>query len=622
MAASRPAPLSQPKRSGKRRAILGVVAVVAVVAGGLVAYSVFGGDSASASVVSLEALGTPGPDPFTAPVAPKPSTTLAAFAEKGGPAAAQPELAAAGKSRYRTAQGGVVGIYGGTLDEAACDGSQLVSFLEAEPEKASSWASVVEIEPTDISPYVAGLTPANLAVDTRVINFSFANGASVPRPAVLQRGNAVMVDTRGVPRVNCYSGNPLKEPTAVAEEESFTGSRWPAFDAGAVVVIQPAPEPVEEFKLVDIETGETFTRPAGEGGATPASTTSTAPKDDAATGNVAPAGPIKAGEPYNGQVSPATPEVRYTIDVPDGAVITLRIANDRASKAGVYAELTASGERLEALRVNPNAEEEREYVRTSEDGGPYELKFTEGPASFEFEVGIKVQDDGGQAKDAGDDAAGALDVAAGTKVSGRLGGQDQMDRYTIKLQAGTELRLTSQTDRSATAGINFRVEISGSNIYSERIGPGGTDEFSALLGPKDAGILDVLVSEGPGQYSFTLELVPQRDGGQAGDAGNTLAEARALSSLSDLSGTIGGRDDFDYYVLTASAAELQLNVTTAATSTGAPNFRVQGPDGGALASGRVAAGATDSFPFKAVPGQQYRIVVSEGPASYVFSVSG
>ena len=63
-------------------------------------------------------------------------------------------------------------------------------------------------------------------------------------------------------------------------------------------------------------------------------------------------------------------------------------------------------------------------------------------------------------------------------------------------------------------------------------------------------------------------------------------------------------------------------MTTAAASAAAPNFVVQGPNGANEISGRVAPGATQSFPFKAVVGQQYRIIVREGPASYVFSVGG
>ena len=618
------------KRSTTRRAILAVVAVMAVVAGGLVAFAVFSKDSASALEVSREALGTAGPNPYTAPVAPKPSASLADFAEKGAPAgAAVPELAAAGKFGYRTAQGNVAAIYGGTLDEAACDSAQLVSFLEAEPEKAAAWASIIEVEPADIPTYIAGLTPANLTVDTRVINFSFAKGASVPRHAVLQRGNAVMVDGRGVPRVNCYSGNPMKEPTQLDREEAFTGSAWPAFDAGAVVVIRPAPQPIEEFELVDVETGEMFTRPAGNSVAPksekpPGNTTVSkpAPKDDTTTVEVARAGAIKANQVYNGEVSAANPESRYTIDVPDGAVITLRIANNRASKAGVYATFTVAGARIDVFRVSPNAKDERQYLRSSADGGEHELVFTEGPAAFEFEVGIETQNDGGKNKDAGDAAASALEVTAGPAITGRIGDNDRMDRYTVKLQPGTELRLTNKTERTSTAAAYFQLQISGSNLYNKRVGPGANEKFAVLLGPQDDDILDILVSEGPSDYSFTVEFVAQRDGGQPGDAGNALAEPRVLTSLSDLSGTIGDRDDADFYVFTAPAAELKLNVSTAAASGAAPYFVVQGADGANVITGRVAPGATKSFPFKATAGQQYRIIVREGPASYVFSVGG
>ena len=455
VAMSQPMTPVAPKSGTKRKAILAVVAVLALVAGGLVAFAVLGGDSASASEVSLEALGSSGPNPYTAAIAPRPSATLADFAEKGASgAAAVTELAAAGKSKYRAAEGNVAAIYGGTLDESACDGDQLVSFLEAEPEKAAAWASVIEIEPADIAGYVAGLTPANLAVDTRVINYSWAEGKSTPREAVLQHGNAVMVDGRGVPRVNCYSGNPMKEPTNLADNETYLGTRWGAFDAATVVVIRPAGQVISEFEFVDVATGERYRRPAGA----IAVTTSTQPRDNSTTKSVVAAGPIVANKTYNGEVSEADPESRYTIEIPDGAVITLRIANRRDSKRAVYAELAASGDVVDQFRVNANAKEEREYLRSDGDGGEYELVFSEGPAAFEFEVGVAVQDDAGQGVDAGDDVATALAVTAGAANAGRIGDNDQMDRFTIQLKPSTELRFTATAARTATRPPYFQLE--------------------------------------------------------------------------------------------------------------------------------------------------------------------
>ena len=109
---------------------------------------------------------------------------------------------------------------------------------------------------------------------------------------------------------------------------------------------------------------------------------------------------------------------------------------------------------------------------------------------------------------------------------------------------------------------------------------------------------------------------------QRATAGNELAVPTLLTTLTDLPGTIGGRDTADYYAFTAPAAAMQLTVTTAATSERAPYFVIESADARTVVYGRVTPGATQSFPFEAVAGQQYRIVVSEGPASYVFSVVG
>lgn len=75
----------------------------------------------------------------------------------------------------------------------------------------------------------------------------------------------MLVDDRGVPRANCYCGNPLLE-SEPASDDRTVGEPWDAFDERAVLVVVPAPEPIEEFTLTDIETGDPFERPAGTTG--------------------------------------------------------------------------------------------------------------------------------------------------------------------------------------------------------------------------------------------------------------------------------------------------------------------------------------------------------------------
>jgi hypothetical protein len=81
---------------------------------------------------------------------------------------------------------------------------------------------------------------------------------------VLQAGTAVLVDDFGVPRARCACGNPLVEPVAIAAP-SFVGNAWESFDPVAVRVVQPTVA-VDEFVLIDLGTGDTFTRPAGSTG--------------------------------------------------------------------------------------------------------------------------------------------------------------------------------------------------------------------------------------------------------------------------------------------------------------------------------------------------------------------
>ena len=157
------------------------------------------------------------------------------------------------------------GVFGGTLDERTCDVDKLGRFLESDADKARAWSTVLGMDTSNIKTYAATLTAANLAADTRVLEHGFAAGELVPRETVLQRGSAVLVDARGVPRVDCYSGNPLRNPT-IQTDETFVGTPWPDFNESTVVIVEPAAVDVTEFVLVDVADGNEFVRPTGSTG--------------------------------------------------------------------------------------------------------------------------------------------------------------------------------------------------------------------------------------------------------------------------------------------------------------------------------------------------------------------
>jgi hypothetical protein len=213
-----------------------------------------GANKASAGEVILQGKDTPGTNTFT--------PSVAAPSPPAGPNATTAPAPSSGG--LITAKGDAPGLYAGQRDVPSCNGPQLVSYLEGNPEKGRAWAQAVNIQPPDIKPFVATLTSALLRVDTRVSEYQFAGGKPVPKQSVLEAGTAVMLDRTGFPRVRCKSGDPLGQPRAVSTSPSYSGPRWPAFSPRQLVVVQPAPQ-TTPFIMIDSPTGSIFLRIPGLG---------------------------------------------------------------------------------------------------------------------------------------------------------------------------------------------------------------------------------------------------------------------------------------------------------------------------------------------------------------------
>ena len=222
--------------------------LVALVAGAVV---VFTGDHASATEVALEGAGSEGTDPFMDSIAT--DTVDPDGIEPGG----VEQISTNPDQPVANISGATPGLYGGTGNDAVCDPTALVDFLDNHPDKAQAFASVQGIQPDAISDFVATLTPVLLREDTRVTNHGFNNGTATPLQSVLQAGTAVLVDNRGVPRVRCACGNPLTEPAAQATNLTFTGTTWNGFDNTRLVAVEPAPQPLDTLTITDIDTGQT-----------------------------------------------------------------------------------------------------------------------------------------------------------------------------------------------------------------------------------------------------------------------------------------------------------------------------------------------------------------------------
>ena len=225
--------------------------------------------------------------------------------------------------------GSVPGLYGGTRDMVACDQPAMISFLEANPDKAVAWAGVHGIDPADIRSYIEGLTPVVLTRDTRVTNHGFVDGRAYPHQSILQAGHAVLVDEFGVPRAKCSCGNPLAPPLPLASSPTYVGEAWPDFDVTIVIVVV-AVQPVNGgFVVIDLNGGKPFVRPVGITPVDADLATDTLcdlfPDDPACTNEPEPTAPPDTVDEPVAEPEPTTPtdEPEEPVGPPTGDVVTI-----------------------------------------------------------------------------------------------------------------------------------------------------------------------------------------------------------------------------------------------------------------------------------------------------------
>ena len=122
------------------------------------------------------------------------------------------------------------------------------------------------VEPAAAGGYIDGLTPVVVLRDTAVMDHLLITGRIVPRSAVLERGTAVLVDPKGVPRVRCVSGSPLRTAAPIPSGVVVEGAVWDGFSLSQLQTLPAALQPTGQFVLVDVETGLALHRASGING--------------------------------------------------------------------------------------------------------------------------------------------------------------------------------------------------------------------------------------------------------------------------------------------------------------------------------------------------------------------
>lgn len=328
-------------------------------------------------------------------------------------------------------------------------------------------------------------------------------------------------------------------------------------------------------------------------------------------------GPIATDQRIDDELRADRTRLRYTFDAPDGAMLTLRVANDRESADRVIATLLDdAGQMLTRLVPAPAAERHVEVIRDHQGGGTFELVFEGGPAVFDFDVSVAVQRDAGVSGDAGDTVDTARRIDPGARVEGLLGGQDVVDVFILDVVAGTRLDVEAALDPDAEQQVSLAVVLDDVVLAETELAPGAAGSLTALLGHDATGVIAVRVTGGPATYSFVAELAPQQDAGVPGDASDQPGEERVIAPGVAFDGQVGDHDVADGYLLRATAERHTLGVAVAFDGLRPVVAELLDDTGGLLARLDVAVGGADEVAFDAEPGATYRLTVTGGRATY------
>ncbi|MGA4838362.1 DUF6777 domain-containing protein [Streptomyces sp. G45] len=263
----------------------------------------------------LQPVAAQGPDPFT--------DSTARTAASPPPVTRSPQPPPSGSASptdqgLRSLEGGTPGLYGGTHRLSSCDVGAQIRHLTAAPAKARAFAGAVGIAQGAVPAYLRGLTPVVLRADTRVTNHGYRDGRATAFQSVLQAGTAVLVDDRGLPRVRCACGNPLKPPVAFRQTPRHHGQPWTGFRPTQVIVVVPAPRPITVITIVNVVNNTWIERRTGDEHARhdrpappprPTPTDSTDPADPTdPTDSLDPTGPTDTASPTGSPDSPASPD--------------------------------------------------------------------------------------------------------------------------------------------------------------------------------------------------------------------------------------------------------------------------------------------------------------------------
>jgi hypothetical protein len=230
------------------------------------------------------------------------------------------------------------------------------------------------------------------------------------------------------------------------------------------------------------------------------------------------------------------------------------------------------------------------YTLGSSNAGYYYLWFEFGGgadtvANYSFELAIRDQSDAGQAGDAGDTNSTARTITPGT-YDGWLDVADQFDYYVFDVPPGNRIDLAFTPAGSLRSDGRMRLELgrldgaafNATNWYGPGESAALTHQTSAATGGNY--IADMAYMTSGGNYTLTLALVPQNDGGSNVDAAGDLDSGPyMLPGSGSYGGVLHDDDAADCYWFNVTAGQIiSCNLTAGAAESDRIKYLMYRPD--------------------------------------------
>ena len=193
--------------------------------------------------------------------------------------------------------------------------------------------------------------------------------------------------------------------------------------------------------------------------------------------------------------------------------------------------------------------------------------------------------------------------------------------YTFVAPDSARLALTVANDKASSASVYVTLESRGDRFAGFRVKP-GADEAKTIYLKADGGApFDLRFTEGPAKYTFKVALEIADDAGKGGDAGDDFDSAFELTAGKEYSGSLGGQDRTDHYLLALQpGADFTLDTSVQRSSEHAVYVTVE-LEGSRILGKRVQPGAEDKFSLLLGDKDEgtLEIIFTEGPADYAFT---